>query len=229
MSLTTINFKKNEIPTCNVCQKIFKTKGNLKSHLSTHKISMPESSSGPLPTITTVFRVEEEDDFDSSNNTFEETASVDDIFPFSTKLEMIMHCFFSKNESCFSKALAGKVMSLCQDVRDATLANPQEKMPALDRILNLEKRAKSNVPKFPTTTHQVAVVKKCKGLPPTTTTQEFIMNKPSKDLRLLTTNPLKTTMLSALPDRTPEQSVLPQQGEKWKTPAIPAPNGHCHH
>ncbi|KAI7861983.1 hypothetical protein BDF14DRAFT_1861905 [Spinellus fusiger] len=85
-------------------------------------------------------------------------------------------------------------------------------MPALDRILNLEKRAKSNVPKFPTTTHQVAV-------PPTTTTQEFSMNKPSEHLRLLTTNPLKTTMLSALPDRTPEQN----------TPAIPAPNGHCHH
>ncbi|KAI7862044.1 hypothetical protein BDF14DRAFT_183527 [Spinellus fusiger] len=158
-----------------------------------------------------------EKDFNSSGNAFEEAAFVEGVFPFASRLEMIFHHFFSKNKSCFSKALAGKVMSLCQDVRDATLANPQEKMPALDRILNLEKRAKSNVPKFPTTTHQVAVVKKFKGLPPTTTTQEFSMNKPSKHLRLLTTNPLKTTMLSALPDRTPEQSVLPQQGEKWKT------------
>ncbi|KAI7869453.1 hypothetical protein BDF14DRAFT_305469 [Spinellus fusiger] len=168
MSFTAINFKKNEIPTCTVCQKIFKTKGNLKSHLSTHKISMPESSSGPLPTITTVFCVEEkgnvdqefvvddkdvlgekplwaagEEDFNSSSNAFEEAAFVESVFPFALRLEMIFHCFFSENKSCFSKALAGKVMSLCQDVRDATLANHQEKMPALDRILNLEKSARA--------------------------------------------------------------------------------------
>ncbi|KAI7862027.1 hypothetical protein BDF14DRAFT_1746438 [Spinellus fusiger] len=234
MSFTTINFKKNEIPTCTVCKKTFKTKGNMKEHTATHNI--------PLSAITTVFDVEVESDdepeiivedkdvlgeeplwaageeeFNSNNNAFEETAFVEGIFPFSSRLEMILHCFFSKNESCFSKALAGKVVSLCKDVRDATLANPQENMPALDRILNLEKRTKSNVPRLPTITHQVAVVETCKDLPPTTTTYKFSMNKPSKHLKLLATNPLKTAMLSALPNKTPNQSVLPQQGKKWRT------------
>ncbi|KAL0073971.1 hypothetical protein J3Q64DRAFT_1842431 [Phycomyces blakesleeanus] len=83
------------------------------------------------------------------------------------------------------------------------------KLPRLDALLNYQTRKKSKIPVFPSTKVDIQLLEN-------NTTSAYI-NLPSDHVRFLAANPKKARNMFSLPDRTPNQFICLQQGEKWRT------------
>ncbi|OAD72580.1 hypothetical protein PHYBLDRAFT_146769 [Phycomyces blakesleeanus NRRL 1555(-)] len=73
----------------------------------------------------------------------------------------------------------------------------------------IRKKKKFKIPVFPSTKVDIQL--------PENNTMSAYINLPSDHVRFLAANPKKARNIFSLPDRTPNQSICLQQGEKWRT------------
>ncbi|KAL9538375.1 hypothetical protein MBANPS3_010977 [Mucor bainieri] len=156
------------------------------------------------------------------NEGIEQEASSQSVFdsnpflPFKSKMEALTMMFFKSGQDNFSERIITKIMYFVKEMviasHESQSANVDKKkilkeFPPIDRILHFDGREMSKVPKFDIAKHTVV---KANG-----EEQDLLLLKPSHHLKLLMANPVKTKMLTKLPDRTDGARVDLNQGCKW--------------
>lgn len=147
--------------------------------------------------------------------------SVDGSYPFVTPQNLVMQALVNGDDDQISRRQLKKIlyaMNLILKLKeDAMNDHKQFNLPKLDNIWNFQTRKGNDLPVMETTVKKtdVKIKDKTTGVEKTEE-REIYMNLPSEHLKLLTADPKKAKYLTLLPDRTPDQSIGLQQGQKWR-------------
>ncbi|KAL0096968.1 hypothetical protein J3Q64DRAFT_1710371 [Phycomyces blakesleeanus] len=155
-----------------------------------------------------------DDDSEIPEEVFETIGTVNDstsCYPFCDLQTMTLFAFINGDNDMISQQMLKKIllaMNLIIKIQQETLIGRTFKLPCLDALLNYQARKKSKMPVFPSQRISVS------GSNWNAFTH---INLPSNHLRFLMANPKKYKLISSMPDRTPNQLICLEQGEKWRT------------
>ncbi|KAL0092851.1 hypothetical protein J3Q64DRAFT_1846011 [Phycomyces blakesleeanus] len=157
--------------------------------------------------------IDEEDEFQSKM--FNSTAwnrFTPNIHPFKDIQTMILLALVDGDNNMISHRMLKKILFtinlLLKIYKEAIRKDISFKLPRLDALWNYQTRKELNIPIFKSKSLDVT-------LSDSTKVTTFL-NLPSEHIKLLAADPIKSKSIFSLSDRTPNQSVCLQQGEKWR-------------
>ncbi|KAL0092580.1 C2H2-type zinc finger transcription factor [Phycomyces blakesleeanus] len=134
-------------------------------------------------------------------------------YPFKNLQTMIMLALIDGDNDMLSRRIIKKIlfaMNLVLKLQEEAINTKIPfTLPRFDALLNFQKRKKSTMLVFKS---KIVKFDLSDG-----TQMEVCFNLPSEHLKLLAANPKTSKKIFLLPDRTPDQAVCLQQGEKWRT------------
>ena len=136
-----------------------------------------------------------------------------DCHPFPDLQSLVLLALVDGDNDLMSRRVLKKILhaiNLILVLKDRALqSNATFKLPSLNSLLKFQNNKKNEIPKFRSV--EVNVEASPTELIPAT------VNLPSEHLKLLMANPLQSTKICSIPDRTVNQSICLQQGRKWQT------------
>lgn len=146
---------------------------------------------------------------------------VDGNYPFTTPQNLVMQALVDGDDDQLSRRQLKKLlytMNLLLNLKeDAMKSNRKFDLPKLDNLWNFQTRKGNDIPVIKTSVKKTEVKLKNKNTGiETMVEKEVYLNPPSQHLELLLADPKRAKYLTLLPDRTPDQSIGLQQGQKWR-------------